>query len=132
MKKIFLLLMLLPFMAQAQTPGPQPYLPALHVEGKHLYDENGNRVVLHGVMDTPSMYFNSNRWSGGYNATGAANCKNYFKRIFKLLTQREDGGYCNVFRLHMDPAWTNQSGTDFKAGFTQNLKLIFMKICLNL
>ena len=119
MKKIFLLLMLLPFMAQAQTPGPQPYLPALHVEGKHLYDENGNRVVLHGVMDTPSMYFNSNRWSGGYNATGATNCKNYFKRIFKLLTQREDGGYCNVFRLHMDPAWTNQSGTDFKAGFTQ-------------
>ena len=42
-------------------------IPDLHVEGKWLVDENGNKVVLHGVMDTPSPYFNSNRWGGKNN-----------------------------------------------------------------
>lgn len=116
MKRLILLLMLLPLMAHAQYP--VPYLPDLHVEGNTLKDAQGNKVVLHGVMDTPSMWFNSNRWTGGYNSTGATNCVNYFKKIFNLLTDHEHGAYCNVFRLHMDPAWTNQSGTDFRAGFT--------------
>lgn len=33
-------------------------LPTLHVEGRYLCDTHGNRVTLHGVMDTPSPYFN--------------------------------------------------------------------------
>ena len=33
-------------------------LPSLHVEGKWLVDTYGNHVVLHGCMDTPSMWFN--------------------------------------------------------------------------
>lgn len=112
-------------MAKAQLA--TPYLPPLHVEGNVLKDVNGNKVVLHGVMDTPSMWFNSNRWNGGYNSTGATNCKTYFKKLFKFLTAHEDGAYCNVFRLHMDPAWTNQTGSgyhgagdDFREGFTFN------------
>ena len=37
-------------------------LPTLHVDGKWLVDTYGNHVVLHGVMDTPNMYFNGWRW----------------------------------------------------------------------
>ena len=124
MKKLLFLLLMLPTMLMAQTQKSyQPReaygnLPPLHVDGNVLRDVNGNKVVLHGVMDTPSMWFNSNRWGGGYNSTGATNCINYFKKLFKFLTKHEDGAYCNVFRLHMDPAWTNQNGTDFRAGFT--------------
>ena len=82
--------------------GTKP-LPSLHVEGKWLVDTHGNHVVLHGVMDTPSMWFNNNRWTGGYNETGATNCKAYFKKLFTGLEQAK----CNVFRLHLDPAWTS-------------------------
>ena len=81
----------------------QVALPDLHVDGKWLVDDNNNRVVLHGVMDTPSMYFNGNRWGGGYNDNGATNCLAYFEKLFAGL----ENAYCDVFRLHLDPAWTN-------------------------
>ena len=42
--------------------------PDLHVDGKYLKDPNGNIVNLHGVMDTPSMWFNSDR--AGLDADG--------------------------------------------------------------
>ena len=29
--------------------------PSIHVDGKNLTDTHGNKVVLHGVMDTPSL-----------------------------------------------------------------------------
>ena len=68
-------------------------LPNLHVEGKWLVDTYGNHVVLHGVMDTPSNWFNGydddsghhSYWSGGYDTSGAANCRKYFKKIFAAL-----------------------------------------------
>jgi hypothetical protein len=41
-------------------------LPKLHVEGRWLVDNHGNHVVLHGVMDTPSMFFNNERWGSMY------------------------------------------------------------------
>ena len=71
-------------MAQGVKP-----LPTLHVEGKWLMDSHGNKVVLHGVMDTPNMYFNGWRWGSpwdgtntNYNSAGATKCKNYFEKIF--------------------------------------------------
>ncbi|MBR5052435.1 MAG: glycosyl hydrolase family 43, partial [Bacteroidaceae bacterium] len=93
-------------------------LPTLHVEGKWLCDSHGNHVVLHGVMDTPSMWFNGyddesgmhhSYWSGGYNTTGVTNCLNYFEKIFGALEQAN----CDVFRLHMDPAWSNDPDTSY-------------------
>ena len=33
-------------------------LSPLRVMGKHLVDDNGKAVTLHGVMDTPNRYFN--------------------------------------------------------------------------
>ena len=88
-------------------------LPSLHVEGRWLVDKHGNQVVLHGVMDTPSNYFNGGRWEGSkalgwwdhYNDTGANNCLAYFEKIFQGMEQSK----CTVFRLHMDPAWTNDN-----------------------
>ena len=83
-------------------------LPALHVEGKNLVDANGNTVVLHGVMDTPNRYFNGNRWgTGGYNVSDITPCLDYFEKMFTAITDKEQGAYCTVFRLHMDPCWTN-------------------------
>ena len=84
-------------------------LPSLHVEGKWLVDTYGNHVVLHGVMDTPSMYFNNNRWSGGYNETGAKNCRAYFKKLYAGLQKAN----CDVFRLHLDCAWTNDNSVTY-------------------
>ena len=102
----------------SDTPSQSGKLASLHVEGKWLVDTHGNHVVLHGVMDTPSMWFNgyldgSNNhhsyWSGGYNATGAANCLNYFEKVFTALEQAN----CDVFRLHLDPAWTNDPNSNY-------------------
>ena len=44
-------------------------LPSLHVEGKWLVDTHGNHVVLHGVMDTPNMYFNGWRWGSPWDGS---------------------------------------------------------------
>ena len=112
-------LLTLVFAALATTglsaQGVKP-LPSIHVEGKWLVDTHGNHVVLHGVMDTPSMWFNDNRWQGGYNSTGATNCQNYFEKLFKGLEQAK----CNVFRLHMDPAWTNDNNYTYPIALGQS------------
>ena len=98
-----------PCMAQAQQ-----YVfgttPALHVDGNVLKDPSGNTVVLHGVMDTPSPYFNSYRWGewwGGFTDEAVTRCKDYFDKITTAITSPEKGTYCNLFRLHLDPCWTN-------------------------
>lgn len=85
-------------------------LPDLHVEGKNLVDSEGKTVVLHGVMDTPNRYFNGNRWgTGGYNVSDIKPCLNYFEKMFTAITDKSQGAYCTVFRLHMDPCWTNNN-----------------------
>ena len=85
-------------------------LPALRVQGKNLVDANGKIVVLHGVMDTPNRYFNGNRWgTGGYNVSDITPCLNYFEKMFTAITDKSQGAYCTVFRLHMDPCWTNNN-----------------------
>ncbi|MBR0525217.1 MAG: cellulase family glycosylhydrolase [Prevotella sp.] len=110
MKRIcFVLLLFTAGLLWSAGQGVKP-LPRLKVEGKWLMDTHGNHVVLHGVMDTPNMYFNGWRWgspwdgsSTDYNAAGATKCKAYFDKIFAGL----EAAKCNVFRLHLDPAWTN-------------------------
>ena len=97
--------------AQLEKP-----LPTLHVEGKWLCDSHGNHVVLHGVMDTPSMYFNGWRWGSpwdgsntAYDAAGARKCLAYFEKLFAGMEKAN----CDVFRLHMDPAWTNDPSSTY-------------------
>ena len=86
--------------AQTHTSSVKP-LPTLSVEGKWLVDTHGNHVVLHGVMDTPNAYFNGGRW--GWDYSSVSSCIGYFEKIFGGMEKAK----CDVFRLHMDPAWTN-------------------------
>lgn len=90
-------------MAQATLGNLSP----LHVEGNQLKDQHGNTVVLHGVMDTPSPYFNNYRWGNQCNSSGISPCLSYFNKLFTAITDSTSGAYCNLFRLHLDPCWTN-------------------------
>ncbi len=84
-------------------------MPPLHVDGRFFKDDQGNKVVLHGVMDTPNDYFNGYRWGWGCNDNNVSACKAYFTKLFTAITDHDSGAYCNIFRLHLDPAWTNGS-----------------------
>ena len=116
MKRYVLILLtsFLYFCAEAQSVET---LPSLHTEGRWLVDKHGNQVVLHGVMDTPNMYFNGWRWGSpwdgnnraNYDNNGATKCLAYFEKIFKGLEEAN----CDVFRLHLDPAWTNDPSDNY-------------------
>lgn len=102
------LLLSLAFALMSMAGHAADNLPGLHVEGKNLVDSEGKTVVLHGVMDTPNRYFNGNRWgTGGYKASDVTPCLRYFEKMFTAITDKSQGAYCTVFRLHMDPCWTN-------------------------
>ncbi len=124
MKRILALLTI--FFALGANAQDEIKLPSLHTEGRWLVDKHGNQVVLHGVMDTPNMYFNGWRWgnpwgwngnTANYNDSGAKKCLDYFEKIFTGLEEAK----CDVFRLHMDPAWTND-GSITATGFTKKVK----------
>lgn len=108
------LLMLLMSASPSMTQGIKP-LPSLHTEGRYVVDKHGNHVVLHGVMDTPNMYFNGWRWGSpwtdgtNYDDAGAEKCLDYFEKVFTGLEQAK----CTVFRLHLDPAWTNDPNDSY-------------------
>lgn len=93
--------------------------PPIHVDGNQLRDEAGNKVVLHGIMDTPSPWFNNNRWGNSATDANVSNCVNYFNRLFTAETDSTQGAYCNLFRLHLDPCWTNDNNVKMK-GFTSS------------
>lgn len=86
-------------------------LSPLHVEGSELQDEQGNHVVLHGVMDTPSPYFNNGRWGTSASVGYVNKCIDYFNTLYTAVTDTAQGAYCNVFRLHLDPAWCFQNAS---------------------
>lgn len=89
-------------------------LPPLHVDGRFFKDEQGNKVVMHGVMDTPNDYFNGYRWGWGCNDGNISACISYFDKLFTAITDYDNGAYCNIFRLHLDPAWTNGTKGSWK------------------
>ncbi len=94
--------------AFAWSQGVKP-LPTLHVEGRWLMDTHGNHVVLHGVMDTPSAWFNEGRWGWSYDDAGRQRCLDYFAKLFAGLEKAK----CNIFRLHLEPAWTNDPNSSY-------------------
>ncbi|MBO7592991.1 MAG: cellulase family glycosylhydrolase [Bacteroidaceae bacterium] len=100
----------MPMEAQQTVAG----LPPLHVDGRFFKDEQGNKVVMHGVMDTPNDYFNGYRWGWGCNDGNISACISYFDKLFTAITDYDNGAYCNIFRLHLDPAWTNGTKGSWK------------------
>lgn len=128
MKKTLILFLLalsfVPTIVYGQTPVNYfGATPDLKVSGKEFVDPTGKAVTLHGVMDTPNCYFNGGRWGWiNYNSPSTNDitaCKNYFKKVFEAITKKGGQGstYCNLFRLHLDPAWLrNPSYT--ASGFT--------------
>lgn len=126
-KKIILaMLFVLPAIMQAQVKEYFGAVPDLHVSGKEFVDPNDKPVTLHGVMDTPNAYFNGNRWTNGltwpyYNQNGATTkCKAYFTKVFEAIANPEKGSCCNLFRLHLDPVWTNDPDKEATAGGGEN------------
>ena len=123
----FALAVLAPLMAQAQFGVLSP----LHVNGNRLEDEQGNRVVLHGVMDTPSPYFNNGRWGSSASVAYVSKCIDYFDQLYSAVTCTEQGAYCNVFRLHLDPCWCFQNGngeSDYAAFKESRFKQFWEKL----
>ena len=101
---------LLIFLLASAAVAQSAVLPPLKVEGRQLVDDKGNSVVLHGVMDTPNRYFNNYRWQSwkaDYTDGDTQPCIEYFEKLFTAITDKSQGAYCTVFRLHLDPCWTN-------------------------
>ena len=108
MKRISTFLLAAVAALSMSAQGVKP-LPSLHVEGKWLVDTHGNHVVLHGVMDTPSAWLNSGRWGWSYDDAGRQRCLTYFEKLYTGLEKAK----CNVFRLHLEPAWTNDNSNTY-------------------
>ena len=108
LQRILCAALLLGAVVLVQAQGVKP-LPTLHTEGRWLVDEHGNHVVLHGVMDTPSAWFNSGRWGWSYDDAGRQRCLDYFEKLFSGLEK----AHCTVFRLHLEPAWTNDPSSSY-------------------
>ena len=112
-KKLLTIMMCLAsLMATAQVNFGK--LVPLHVDGNQFKDPSGNTVVLHGVMDTPNPYFNSYRWGNNCSDGTVSSCINYFDKLFTAITDSTHGAYCNLFRLHLDPCWTNGNSNAWK------------------
>ena len=104
----FALIVLMPLATSAQFGTLSP----LHVEGAELQDGQGNHVVLHGVMDTPSPFFNNGRWGSSASTAYVSKCIDYFNKLYDACTDTGQGAYCNLFRLHLDPCWCFVNGKD--------------------
>lgn len=120
----FLLLALIGGAAKAQQEWGKT--PDIHVEGNHLVNADGQQVMLHGIMDTPSPYFcnyrfTDNHWVDLYREgdNWKAKAVEYFDKIFTAATDTAQGSWCNVFRLHLDPCWTDNPNKK-NPGFTES------------
>ena len=105
MKKIltslFVLLSILPMLAWPGMP-----MPKLHVEGRWLMDENGNKVNLHGFGQTYSPWFNE--MGSKWNNYDVEECLKYNKGILDGIM--DAGWKMTYIRMHMDPYWSNTPG----------------------
>ncbi|MDE7345950.1 MAG: cellulase family glycosylhydrolase [Muribaculaceae bacterium] len=107
MKKSICLIILLIFAAIPAMAWPGMPMPKLHVEGRWLMDEDGNKVNLHGFGQTYSPWFNEmgSKWDN-YNVNA---CLNYNKGILDGVMDHA-GWKMTYIRMHMDPYWSNTPG----------------------
>lgn len=80
---------------------PESRLPKLFIEGRHLKNENGEIINLHGFAQTYSPFFNQNAWNN-YDVSA---CLSYNKRMIDEIIAA--GWKMNFVRMHMDPYWSD-------------------------
>ncbi len=99
------LIILLAALQSAAYPGMP--MPKLHIDGRWLMDEDGNKVNLHGFGQTYSPWFNEmgSKWNN-YDVKG---CLDYNKDILDGVIDRA-GWKMTYLRMHMDPYWSNTPG----------------------
>lgn len=95
----------------AMSAWPGMPMPKLHVEGRWLMDEDGNKVNLHGFGQTYSPWFNEmgSKWSN-YDVKA---CLDYNTDIIDGILDRA-GWKMTFIRMHMDPYWSNKPGVNVK------------------
>lgn len=107
MKRIYLLAVisvLLGTLSAWSWPGMD--MPKLHIEGRWLMDEYGNKVNLHGFGQTYSPWFNEQ--GSKWNNYDVEECLKYNKGIIDGIM---DAGWKMTYvRMHMDPYWSNTPG----------------------
>ena len=107
MKRNHLLIVFVSLLCSLQAwAWPGMDMPKLHVEGRWLMDENGNKVNLHGFGQTYSPWFNEmgSKWNN-YNVN---ECLKYNKGILDGIM--DAGWKMTYIRMHMDPYWSNTPG----------------------
>ncbi len=108
MKQTFSLLALVLFLSPLALAQGNACLPALHVDGKWIKDENGNQVTLHGVniylqgtncLDTPEEMLRMIDYAADKQGFGEA-------KIIRLALIRRFVGadYAEVYRKYIRPA----------------------------
>ncbi|MDE6560884.1 MAG: glycoside hydrolase family 5 protein [Muribaculaceae bacterium] len=107
MKKSFTLIFLIILTTFPAMCWPGMPMPKLHIEGRWLIDEDGNKVNLHGFGQTYSPWFNEqgSKWNN-YDVNA---CLKYNKDIMDGVLDRA-GWKMTYVRMHMDPYWSNTPG----------------------
>ena len=105
-KPIFLIILAILTVFPAMCWPGMP-MPKLHVEGRWLMDEEGNKINLHGFGQTYSPWFNEqgSKWNN-YDVNA---CLKYNKDIMDGVLDRA-GWKMTYVRMHMDPYWSNTPG----------------------
>ncbi len=108
MKRFNLFLTLLALLCSFQALAwPGMPMPRLHIEGRWLMDEDGNKVNLHGFGQTYSPWFNEQ--GSKWNNYSVSECLKYNKDILDGVMDRA-GWMMTYLRMHMDPYWSNTPG----------------------
>ena len=111
MKKSLPLLLLSLLSSISVWSWPGMPMPKLHVEGRWLMDEDGNKVNLHGFGQTYSPWFNE--MGSKWNNYDVKACLDYNKDILDGVMDRA-GWKMTYIRMHMDPYWSNKPGIEVK------------------
>lgn len=95
--------------AAPKSAGASKIPRPIHVEGRHLVDDEGHCVRLRGFMYGPHPFFNGGRWGWGIDDETIKRCYDFYEKIFRAMTDHAQGSYCNMIRMTDDGHWSNDN-----------------------